>query len=190
MADNVLEPYTSSFGDANPASNGCSSRVWVFPTSILQRKRSRCIYNDSLMNDAVYKFKRYEDASLSYTGIDCHEGEDRGGWDTVLSDANYNKMFTLQQASMEAPAPSPDDLPAKPYFTPDEDEPKPTRRKAHRLPAAKSTSRATAIHPARWVRVLALELQSRALVLTASRSAKTACQGGCFQNQGWCQGQA
>ena len=69
------------------------------------------------MNDAVYKFKRYEDASLSYTGIDCHEGEDRGGWDTVLSDANYNKMFTLQQASMEAPAPSPDDLPAKPYFT-------------------------------------------------------------------------
>ena len=24
----------------------------------------------------------------------------------------------------------------------------------------------------------------------ACRSAKTACQGGCFQNQGWCQGQA
>ena len=44
MADNVLEPYTFSFGDANPASNGCSSRVWVSPTSILQRKRSRCIY--------------------------------------------------------------------------------------------------------------------------------------------------
>ena len=45
MADNVLEPYTFSFGDANPASNGCSSRVWVFPTSVLQRKRSRCIDN-------------------------------------------------------------------------------------------------------------------------------------------------
>lgn len=84
------------------------------------------VFNDSLMNDAVYKFKRYEDASLSYTGIDRHEGEDRGGWDTVLSDADYNKMFTLQQASMEAPAPAPDDLPTKPYFTPDEDEPKPT----------------------------------------------------------------
>lgn len=38
MADNVLEPYTFSFGDAKPASTGCSSRVWVFPTSILQRK--------------------------------------------------------------------------------------------------------------------------------------------------------
>lgn len=74
-------------------------------------------------------FKRYEDASLSYTGINRHEGEDRGGWDTVLSDADYNKMFTLQQASMEAPAPAPDDLPAKPYFTPDEDEPKPTPAK-------------------------------------------------------------
>ena len=61
------------------------------------------VFNDSLMNDAVYKFKRYEDASLSYTGIDRHEGENRGGWDTVLSDADYNKMFTLQQASMEAP---------------------------------------------------------------------------------------
>lgn len=87
------------------------------------------VFNDSLMNDAVYKFKRYEDASLSYTGINRHEGEDRGGWDTVLSDADYNKMFTLQQASMEAPAPAPDDLPAKPYFTPDEDEPKPAPAK-------------------------------------------------------------
>lgn len=87
------------------------------------------VFNDSLMNDAVYKFKRYEDASLSYTGINRHEGEDRGGWDTVLSDADYNKMFTLQQASMEAPAPAPDDLPAKPYFTPDEDELKPAPAK-------------------------------------------------------------
>ena len=44
MADNVLEPYTFSFGDAKSASIGCSSRVWVLPTSILQRKTSRCIY--------------------------------------------------------------------------------------------------------------------------------------------------
>ena len=44
MADNVLEPQTFSFGDAKSASTGCSSRVWVSPTSILQRKRSRCIY--------------------------------------------------------------------------------------------------------------------------------------------------
>ena len=31
MADNVLEPYTFSFGDAKSASIECSSRVWVFP---------------------------------------------------------------------------------------------------------------------------------------------------------------
>lgn len=74
------------------------------------------VFNDSLMNDAVYKFKRYEDASLSYTGIDRREGENRGGWDTVISDADYNSMFALQQASMEAPIPSADDLPEKPFL--------------------------------------------------------------------------
>ncbi|MCF8054734.1 MAG: GIY-YIG nuclease family protein, partial [Deltaproteobacteria bacterium] len=30
------------------------------------------VFNSALMNDAVYKFKRYEDASLSYTGINRH----------------------------------------------------------------------------------------------------------------------
>ena len=37
---------TLLFSDAiaQPASIGCSSRVWVFPTSILQSKISRCIY--------------------------------------------------------------------------------------------------------------------------------------------------
>ena len=59
------------------------------------------VFNDALMNDAVYKFKRYEDASLSYTGLNRHEGENRGGWDTVISDEDYNKMFTLQQESKE-----------------------------------------------------------------------------------------
>lgn len=73
------------------------------------------VFNDSLMNDAVYKFKRYEDASLSYTGIDRHEGENRGGWDTVISDADYKSMFALQQASIEAPISSADDLPEKPF---------------------------------------------------------------------------
>ena len=43
------------------------------------------VFNSALMNDAVYKFKRYEDASLSYTGINKHEGEDVGLYDTVLT---------------------------------------------------------------------------------------------------------
>lgn len=32
------------------------------------------VFNSGLMNDAVYKFKRYEDASLEYVGINKHEG--------------------------------------------------------------------------------------------------------------------
>ena len=36
------------------------------------------------MNDAVYKFKRYEDASLIYTGIDKHTGENVGLYCTVI----------------------------------------------------------------------------------------------------------
>lgn len=51
------------------------------------------VFNSALMNDAVYKFKRYEDASLSYTGINKHEGEDIGLYDTVLSRADYQATF-------------------------------------------------------------------------------------------------
>lgn len=51
------------------------------------------VFNSSLMNDAVYKFKRYEDASLEYTGINRHEEEAVGGYDTVLSRDEYNDIF-------------------------------------------------------------------------------------------------
>lgn len=47
------------------------------------------VFNSALMNDAVYKFKRYEDPSLVYTGINRHEGEDIGLYDTVLRRAEY-----------------------------------------------------------------------------------------------------
>ncbi len=51
------------------------------------------VFNSALMNDAVFKFKRYEDASLSYTGINKHEGEDIGLYDTVLSRKDYQATF-------------------------------------------------------------------------------------------------
>lgn len=51
------------------------------------------VFNSSLMNDAVYKFKRYEDASLSYIGINKHEGESVGLYDTVLSPIDYSETF-------------------------------------------------------------------------------------------------
>ena len=44
------------------------------------------VFNEALMNDAVYKFKRYEDASLSYAGIDRHESDNMvGGYSTVIT---------------------------------------------------------------------------------------------------------
>jgi hypothetical protein len=51
------------------------------------------VFNSALMNDAVYKFKRYEDASLNYTGINKHEGEDIGLYDTVLTPKDAQKVF-------------------------------------------------------------------------------------------------
>ena len=51
------------------------------------------VFNSAHMNGAVYNFKRYEDASLVYTGIDKHEGEKVGGWDTVILKKEYEQIF-------------------------------------------------------------------------------------------------
>ena len=51
------------------------------------------LFNSALMNDAVYKFKRYEDASLVYVGINKHAGEDVGLYDTVLRAGEYQRVF-------------------------------------------------------------------------------------------------
>ncbi len=42
------------------------------------------VFNSSLMNDAIYKFKRYEDSSLAYVGVYKHEGENIGLYDTEI----------------------------------------------------------------------------------------------------------
>ena len=53
------------------------------------------VFNGDLMNDAIYKFKRYEDNSLRYTGIDRHAGQSVGGWDTVMDRENYDHLFAI-----------------------------------------------------------------------------------------------
>lgn len=58
------------------------------------------IFNEGLMNDAVYKFKCYEDSSLSYTGIDRHEGEGVGLFNTVLSAQDYKDLAEAQGLSL------------------------------------------------------------------------------------------
>lgn len=84
------------------------------------------LFNSNLMNQAIYQFKRYEDASLVYTGIDAHDEDEIGGWDTSIRREEYNRLFYNQQASMAAneheedisepvkPAPKPTPTAAKP----------------------------------------------------------------------------
>ena len=55
------------------------------------------VFNSYLMNDAVYKFKRYEDPSLIYTGINRHEGEHIGLYDTVLRRSEYRATFVEEK---------------------------------------------------------------------------------------------
>ncbi len=57
------------------------------------------VFNRELMNDAVYKFKRYEDSSLSYTGINTHEGENVGGFDTVITESTFRNMVPMVDLS-------------------------------------------------------------------------------------------
>lgn len=59
------------------------------------------VFNNGLMNDAVYKFRRYEDASLTYTGINKHKGEHVGLFDTSLSELDY--LEAAQQDSLIFP---------------------------------------------------------------------------------------
>ena len=59
------------------------------------------VFNDAVMNDAVYKFKRYEDSSLSYTGIDKHIGDKNVGlFSTAISKEDYEEMAKQQKESM------------------------------------------------------------------------------------------
>src|SRR5438270_1218277 len=52
------------------------------------------VFNTERMNQAVFAFRRYEDASLRYTGIESHEGLTHYGlYDTVVSREDAQKVF-------------------------------------------------------------------------------------------------
>lgn len=51
------------------------------------------VFNSERMNSAVFGFKSYEDASLSYTGINKHMGESIGGFNTVISADDFRQTF-------------------------------------------------------------------------------------------------
>lgn len=48
------------------------------------------LFNSALMNDAIYKFKRYEDSSLNYLGITKHNLKTVGLFDTVKTEDTSN----------------------------------------------------------------------------------------------------
>ena len=57
------------------------------------------------MNDAVNRFKRYEDSSLEYTGIDRHSGTVAGLWDTAI---DTSKVGQAEGRVVDNPVSSPD----------------------------------------------------------------------------------
>lgn len=51
------------------------------------------VFNGALMSQAIFRFKRYEDASLDYTGINRHEDETRvGGFNTSITREEFVNM--------------------------------------------------------------------------------------------------
>lgn len=58
------------------------------------------LFDSEKMNQGIFGFRKYENASLSYTGVDRHEGEAVGGWDTVLRREEYEALYGKQQASL------------------------------------------------------------------------------------------
>lgn len=64
------------------------------------------LFNESLMNESVYKFKRYEDASLEYAGMKKRpENEDIGLFSTILTKEEYDRLSNEQSNSMGSPTP-------------------------------------------------------------------------------------
>lgn len=96
------------------------------------------LFNEALMNDAVYKFKRYEDASLVYTGIDKHPGENVGLYNTVISKEDYDAMARQFTSSMENSTPIDDKTYSKNVAKP-----------ATKKPVIKKTSNPSAVAPNR-----------------------------------------
>ena len=58
------------------------------------------LFDSEKMNQGIFGFRKYENASLSYTGIDMHDGESVGGWDTVLRREEYESLYGKQQATL------------------------------------------------------------------------------------------
>jgi len=68
-------------------------RVTGLTTEDFERLVSLGVFNSALMNDAVWKFRRYEDSSLRYMGVSRHKGLDVGLFDTALTEDDFKATF-------------------------------------------------------------------------------------------------
>ena len=68
---------------------GLFKKVTSLSVSDFELLLSIGLFNSTLMNSAVFSFKRYEDASLSYSGITKHEPSEVGLFDTVISTEEF-----------------------------------------------------------------------------------------------------
>lgn len=50
------------------------------------------VFNWPLMNDAIYKFKRYEDSSFEYAWLNRHQWENIWLFDTTITEAEFREM--------------------------------------------------------------------------------------------------
>ncbi|MCC6907210.1 MAG: GIY-YIG nuclease family protein [Phycisphaerales bacterium] len=68
-------------------------RVTGLTTADFDRLVTLGVFNSQLMNDAVWKFRRYEDASLRYMGVERHRPLELGLWDTELTEEDFRETF-------------------------------------------------------------------------------------------------
>ncbi len=68
-------------------------KVTGLTTADFERLVGLGVFNAALMNDAVWKFRRYEDASLRYMGVSKQQGLDVGLWDTALTEEDFQQSF-------------------------------------------------------------------------------------------------
>jgi hypothetical protein len=81
-------------------------KVTGLTTSDFERLVSLGVFNSQLMNDAVWKFRRYEDASLRYMGVERHRPLEIGLWDTALTEADFAATFESIAPRDDVVAPS------------------------------------------------------------------------------------
>ena len=81
LTDHREETLTDVITKVEPA---LFKKVTGIEVSDFEKLVSIGVFNSSAMNEAVAAFRRYEESSLSYAGIDKHYGEKIGLWDIAI----------------------------------------------------------------------------------------------------------